>query len=196
MVNPGCAEHVIRGGVHGLLALGSTGETASLDETARRKVLARVVSAAGGRVPVICGVAQSQIAAARVEVDAAARLGAYAALVAPPFYYLVDQATILAAFANTPAFGGGMKIAPKALMGDGLLDVCIVGGVAPFKLFCMFPSVYSGNHLKIREVEYFKTRKLRVETEHPLAVYADGELVCRTPVEVGVHPAALQVVTA
>ena len=57
-------EHVIDGGVHGLLALGSTGETASLDERARRTVLEAVVKAAHGRVPVICGVAQSHIAAA------------------------------------------------------------------------------------------------------------------------------------
>ena len=44
----------------------------------------------------ICGVAQSHLAAARVEVAAAARLGAVAALVAPPFYYLIDQPTVLA----------------------------------------------------------------------------------------------------
>jgi len=89
-------EHVISGGVSGLLALGSTGETASLDETARRTLLSKVVEAAAGRVPVICGVAQSHLAAARVEVEAAARLGAAAALVAPPFYYLIDQTTLLA----------------------------------------------------------------------------------------------------
>ena len=89
-------EHVIKGGVRGLLALGSTGETASLDETARRTLLSSVVEAAAGRVPVICGVAQSHLAAARVEVAAAARLGAVAALVAPPFYYLIDQPTVLA----------------------------------------------------------------------------------------------------
>jgi 4-hydroxy-tetrahydrodipicolinate synthase len=89
-------EHVIDRGVHGLLALGSTGETASLDETARRTILANVVAAAAGRVPVICGVAQSHLPAARIEVEAAARLGAAAALVAPPFYYLIDQATLLA----------------------------------------------------------------------------------------------------
>jgi 4-hydroxy-tetrahydrodipicolinate synthase len=89
-------EHVIGGGVQGLLALGSTGETASLDETARRTLLSGVVAAAAGRVPVICGVAQSHLAAARVEVEAAARLGVAAALVAPPFYYLIDQPTLLA----------------------------------------------------------------------------------------------------
>lgn len=89
-------EHVISGGVNGLLALGSTGETASLDETARRTLLSKVVEAASGRVPVICGVAQSHLSAARLEVEAAAHLGAAAALVAPPFYYLIDQPTLLA----------------------------------------------------------------------------------------------------
>ena len=105
-----------------------------------------------------------------------------------------DQPTILAAFANTPVYGGGMKIAPRAEMDDGLLDVCVVGGVDPFKLFCMFPTVYSGKHLNIREVEYFHAGRVRVETENPLDVYADGEYVCHTPVEVGVQPAALKVV--
>ena len=95
---PGLArlvEHVLAGGAHGLLPLGSTGETASLDEKARRTVLAAVVRAANGRVPVICGVAQSHLDAARIEVEAAGRLGADAALVAPPFYYPTDQVGVL-----------------------------------------------------------------------------------------------------
>ena len=91
-------------------------------------------------------------------------------------------------------YGGGMKIAPRAQMDDGLLDVCVVGGVDPFKLFCMFPSVYFGRHLGIREVEYFSAPRLRVETEHPLDVYADGEYVCRTPIEVGIQQTALRVI--
>ena len=106
-----------------------------------------------------------------------------------------DQPTLLVAFANTPLYGGGMKIAPRAKMDDGLLDVCIVGGLDPFKLFCMFPTIYSGGHLSIKEVEYFQATRVRVETEYPLDVYADGEFVCRTPVEVGVEHAALKVVT-
>jgi diacylglycerol kinase family enzyme len=105
-----------------------------------------------------------------------------------------DQPTILAAFANTPVYGDGMKIAPRARMDDGLLDVCVVGGVNPFKLFCMFPTVYAGRHLKIREVYYFSAARVRVETEHPLDVYADGEFVCRTPVEIAVQRAALKIV--
>ena len=88
-------EHVISAGVAGMLPLGSTGETASLDEASRRAMLSATVKAARGRVPVICGVAQSHLAAAQAEVAAAAALGADAALVAPPFYYLVDQQTVI-----------------------------------------------------------------------------------------------------
>lgn len=89
-------DHVVAGGVHGVLALGSTGETASLDERSRRAVLGAVVAAAKGKVPVIAGVAQSHLAAAGAEVEAAAGLGAAAALVAPPFYYPTDQQGVLA----------------------------------------------------------------------------------------------------
>lgn len=89
-------EHVIAGGVHGVLALGSTGEASSLDEAARRTMLKATVASAARRVPVICGVAQTTVAGARSEVAAAARLGADAALVVPPFYYPTDQVTVSA----------------------------------------------------------------------------------------------------
>ena len=106
-----------------------------------------------------------------------------------------DQPALLAAFANTPLYGGGMKVAPQAKMDDGLLDVCLVGAVAPLRLFRLFPTVYSGRHLNIKEVEYFQSSRLRVETESPMDVYADGEYVCRTPIEISVQPSALKVVT-
>ena len=105
-----------------------------------------------------------------------------------------DKPTLLAAFANTPLYGGGMKVAPQAKMDDGLLDVCLVGAVAPLRLLRLFPTVYSGGHLKVREVDYFQSSRLRVETENPMDVYADGEYVCRTPIEVSVQRAALEVV--
>ena len=111
-----------------------------------------------------------------------------------PWIMRSNQPTTLAAFANTPTYGGGMRIAPQAKMDDGLLDVCVVGAVDVFKLFCLFPTVYRGGHLRIREVEYFHAGRVRVETEHPLDVYADGEFVCRTPVEVGIERAALRVI--
>src|SRR5712691_4952780 len=96
-------EHVISGGVNGVLALGSTGEGASLGERTRAQVLRSVVEAAAGRVPVICGVAQPHLEAALAEVAAASRMGATGVLVAPPFYYPTDQATVLAFYRRLAA---------------------------------------------------------------------------------------------
>ncbi len=102
--------------------------------------------------------------------------------------------TILAAFANTPTYGGGMKIAPRAQLDDGQLDLCIVRDIDPFKLFCLFPTIYLGKHLYMREVEYLQVSRLRIETGQPVDVYADGEYVCKTPIEVSIAPAALRVI--
>jgi diacylglycerol kinase (ATP) len=104
--------------------------------------------------------------------------------------------TILAAIANAPAFGGGMKIAPHANLSDGKLDLCIVRGMNVFKLFCLFPTVYFGRHLGFKEVEYSQTDSVRIETESPIDVYADGEFVCKTPVTFGIARGALQVLTS
>ena len=106
-----------------------------------------------------------------------------------------DGPTLLAAFANAPVYGGGMRIAPRAKMDDGLLDVCVVAAVSKAKVALVFPSVYRGRHLGIKEVSYFSAARVRVETEHPVDVYADGEFVCRTPVEIGIRVGAIQVIT-
>jgi diacylglycerol kinase family enzyme len=105
------------------------------------------------------------------------------------------QPTILASVANAPAYGGGMKIAPNAKLDDGKLDLCVVRGMNPFKLFCLFPTVYFGRHLGFEEVEYEQTDCVRIETEIPLDVYADGDYVCKTPVEFSVARSALNVIT-
>jgi diacylglycerol kinase (ATP) len=102
--------------------------------------------------------------------------------------------TILAAFANGPTYGSGMKIAPHAQLDDGQLDLCIISNINPFKLFCLFPTIYFGKHLRMPEVEYLQTPRLRIETDQPLDVYADGEYVCKTPIEAGVAKQILRVI--
>jgi diacylglycerol kinase family enzyme len=87
-----------------------------------------------------------------------------------------------------------MRLAPDARLDDGCLDVCLIRNINKLKLACLFPTVYFGRHLGMREVDYFKARCVRVTSEHPLEVYADGEHVCRTPIEVGVARSALTVV--
>jgi diacylglycerol kinase (ATP) len=101
---------------------------------------------------------------------------------------------ILVAVANAPAFGGGMKIAPGAKLDDGKLDICVVHAMNAFKMFCLFPTIYFGRHLGFDEVEYMQAEKVRIDTKRSLAVYADGEYVCRTPFEFSVARNALRVI--
>jgi diacylglycerol kinase (ATP) len=102
--------------------------------------------------------------------------------------------TVLLACANTSAYGGGMRIAPHARLDDARLEICRVRQISKLKLLCLFPTVYFGRHLGVPEVDYFQAERLRLETEQPWDLYADGEFVCQTPVEVSVAPAILRVV--
>ncbi len=101
---------------------------------------------------------------------------------------------MLVAFANTPTYGGGIRIAPDARLDDGRLEVCVVEAMGKARLLRLFPSVFSGRHLNLAEVKYFQAHRLRIETEKPAEVYADGEYVGCTPVEVGVEGGALRVI--
>lgn len=102
--------------------------------------------------------------------------------------------TLLAAFANAQYYGDGMRIAPQADFKDGKLDICRISTMNPFKLLCMFPTVYFGRHLLSSTVEYSKAERVRVETETPIEIYADGEFVCETPAEISVAAGALRVI--
>jgi diacylglycerol kinase (ATP) len=104
-----------------------------------------------------------------------------------------EKLTLLSAFANTPYYGDGMRIAPQADFTDGKLDVCRISTMNPFHLISMFPTVYFGHHLLSPKVEYFKAERVIVETETPIEIYADGEFVCETPVEISIAAGALRV---
>ena len=105
-----------------------------------------------------------------------------------------EKLTLLAAFANTQFYGDGMRIAPEAEFTDGKLDICRISAMNSLKLVRLFPTVYSGRHLLFPEVEYTRTDRVRVETQTPLEIYADGEFVCETPVEISIAPGALRVI--
>ncbi len=105
-----------------------------------------------------------------------------------------EKPTLLAAFANTQFYGDGMRIAPQADFADGKLDICRIATLNPYKLFCMFPTVYFGRHLVMPEVEYSRAERVQVQTETPIEIYADGEFVCETPAEISVAAGALRMI--
>jgi diacylglycerol kinase (ATP) len=98
---------------------------------------------------------------------------------------------ILVAAANAPSYGGGMRLAPRAEMTDGMLDLCMVGDMSRLKLLRCFPEVFFGTHLRHREITCLRTARFRLEADRPLEVFADGEFQGLTPADVEVLPGAL-----
>ncbi|KIL43899.1 diacylglycerol/lipid kinase family protein [Jeotgalibacillus soli] len=76
---------------------------------------------------------------------------------------------------NQPYYGGGMKISPKAIPQDGLLDLTIVHNLSRWKLLAVFLSVFKGSHLKYKEVAIKRGRVLQVKSDEFVRVHADGE---------------------
>lgn len=98
------------------------------------------------------------------------------------------------AIGNARSYGGGMKVTPQAALDDGLLDICIAGKMNKLKLLGWVPTIFFGEHLRLKEVEYFQTTQLRIESQRRLDVYADGECAGQTPVEIGLIRRGLRVI--
>jgi 4-hydroxy-tetrahydrodipicolinate synthase len=92
-------EDLIAAGVHGLTALGSTGEFAYLSWPQRRAIVDTVVRAAKKRVPVVAGVAATTIADAVMQAREFERLGASGILAILEAYFPLSDEGVFAYFA-------------------------------------------------------------------------------------------------
>ncbi len=88
-------DHLIAAGVHGLTPLGSTGEFAYLDAAQRRRIVEVVVDQAGGRVPVVAGVAATTTADAQRQARDYAAIGADGILAILEAYFPIPEAGVV-----------------------------------------------------------------------------------------------------
>ncbi len=91
-------DDLIGAGVHGLTPLGSTGEFAYLGWAQKQRVVAAVVRAAAGRVPVVAGVASTSIMEAVEQAKGMARLGVNGILAVMEAYFPVPDDGVVAYF--------------------------------------------------------------------------------------------------
>ena len=95
-------------GTHGLVAVGTTGESPTLSHEEHREVVEIVVKAAAGRVPVVAGAGSNNTAESIGLIQHAEAVGADAALVVTPYYNkptqrgLIDHYRTLHDCANLP----------------------------------------------------------------------------------------------
>ncbi len=99
----------------------------------------------------------------------------------------------LAATGNTDRYGGRIRITPEARPDDGALDVCMVRIASRLEILRMIPSTFRGGHVRHPAVSVERTRRLEIESEAPLWVWADGERLGPTPATIEVVPDALRV---
>ena len=90
-------------------------------------------------------------------------------------------------------FGGGMRIAPNAELSDGLFDIVTLGDIGRIELVRNVPGVYRGSHLRNPKVKVERGTSVRVESDEPVMIQADGELLGVVPAQFQIIPLALTV---
>lgn len=83
-------------GSHGIVPVGTTGESPTLSHAEHQKVIEEVVAAAAGRVPVIAGAGSNNTVEGISLMRHAEKVGADAALVVTPYYNKPTQAGLIA----------------------------------------------------------------------------------------------------
>jgi diacylglycerol kinase (ATP) len=106
-----------------------------------------------------------------------------------------DELAEMVVFANASSYGDGLLIAPGAKLDDGKLDLIYVRRASRLRLLQIAPTVLRGTHIRLPEVWFARAAEVRVESDPPRMIYADGEPICLTPTRVGVIPNGLQVIT-
>jgi len=95
----------------------------------------------------------------------------------------LEQENIFVEISNS-RYTANFLMAPEAKINDGYLDVTLLKKVTRRRLLACFPKVFTGEHVKLDEVETFRAKEIRIETDIPKILTPDGELYCNTHVEI------------
>jgi 2-dehydro-3-deoxy-D-pentonate aldolase len=84
-------EHLIKGGVHGIFILGTTGEFASISQDVKSDLIRLACRQVAGRIPVLVGITGCSLVESLDLASIAKDSGAKAVVAAPPFYMNIGQ---------------------------------------------------------------------------------------------------------
>jgi YegS/Rv2252/BmrU family lipid kinase len=96
--------------------------------------------------------------------------------------------------ANGRFAGGGMMLAPHAELDDGLLDVIVTDEATRLDVIRELPRIQRGAHLKNPKVTEMRAREVSINSEEPMAIDLDGEMLGFTPAHLRVLPSAIRFV--
>lgn len=95
---------------------------------------------------------------------------------------------------NTPYTGGGLKVAPGAVLDDGLLDVIIVGKIGTIELMKNFPKLYSGKHLSHPAFQVVQGRRIKIDLPDKQMVSFDGETDFTDKLDIEINSKAVKLI--
>jgi YegS/Rv2252/BmrU family lipid kinase len=95
------------------------------------------------------------------------------------------------AVANGQYHGGGMRVAPKAVIDDGLFHITVVGDLSMVEAFQHLPKLYNGKIGEIEEVSFLTGKRVEAFSRQPVLLDVDGEQPGSLPVTIDIIPAAL-----
>ena len=93
-------EYLVKGGVHGLLALGSTGEYFSLTDDQKEVFIKTVVNQTKKRVPIYAQASSNSLRTIVSNVDELCQWGADAAVIIPPSFFTYSQEELIEYYTN------------------------------------------------------------------------------------------------
>jgi diacylglycerol kinase (ATP) len=85
--------------------------------------------------------------------------------------------TLLVAIGNGACAGGGFYLTPDAMLDDGLLDVCVIEAKSALQILNLVPKVMRARHVGTSGVSLQRGSRIHIETEEPVLVHADGEIL-------------------
>ena len=103
---------------------------------------------------------------------------------------------IFAVICNTIHTGKGMKIAPKAKLNDGLIDLVLIKNASRIKLLKLMPKLFTGKHINDDIVEYIHISKMKLIPNKNNQLNIDGEIKGETPFKLKVIPDAIEIITS
>ena len=104
-----------------------------------------------------------------------------------------EARSLLAAVLNSPTYGGGVRLAPEATIGDGWLDVVLIEDIGTLAVLRLLPRLMGSGEVRTSRVKRWRVKKVRFTTHRASAFHGDGELIGSTPLEIEVMPGAIQV---
>lgn len=89
--------------------------------------------------------------------------------------------------------GGAMRLSPGARMDDGRIEFCLIEALGRLEVLWRFPQLMRGTFPGHPKVRYFPGRELEIESDPPVSLALDGDVVGQTPATFHILPRALRV---